>query len=95
MQLLKKQKLHRKEESQQFLMGPEWPPYSLDLNTCDFFLWGNIKDDCYPANLKTDFIVTKKVVRNIKDDMLKKVFTSFRKRIEFCTNSHGSHFENK
>ncbi|EZA51839.1 hypothetical protein X777_09634, partial [Ooceraea biroi] len=34
------------------------------------------------------------VVSNIKDDMLEKVFTSFRKRIDFCTNSDGAHFEN-
>lgn len=31
------------------------------------------------------------VVRNIADDMLEKVFTSFYKRIEFCTNSDGAH----
>ena len=24
--------------------GLEWPPYSPDLNSCDFFLWGYIKD---------------------------------------------------
>jgi len=36
----------------------------------------------------------KKVVSNIKDDILEKVFTSFCKRIEFCTDSNGAHFEN-
>ncbi|EFN82116.1 hypothetical protein EAI_11815, partial [Harpegnathos saltator] len=36
----------------------------------------------------------KKVVSNIKDDMLEKVFMTFHKRIEFCTNSDGAHFEN-
>ncbi|EZA55138.1 hypothetical protein X777_05325 [Ooceraea biroi] len=35
----------------------------------------------------------KKVISNIKDDMLEKVFTRLRKRIEFCTNSDGAHFE--
>ncbi|EZA51810.1 hypothetical protein X777_09567 [Ooceraea biroi] len=75
----------------------EWPPYSPDLNPCDFFLWGYIKDHCYPGNPETvsDLVVAiKKVVSNIKDDMLEKVFTSFRKRIDFCTNSDGAHFEN-
>ncbi|EZA55091.1 hypothetical protein X777_05363 [Ooceraea biroi] len=75
----------------------EWPPYSPDLNPCDFFLWGYIKDHCYAGNPETvsDLVVAiKKVVSNIKDDMLEKVFTSFRKRIDFCTNSDGAHFEN-
>ncbi|EZA62935.1 hypothetical protein X777_15527 [Ooceraea biroi] len=77
--------------------GLEWPPYSPDLNPCDFFLWGYIKDHCYAENPDTvsDLVVAiKKVVSNIKDDMLEKVFTSFRKRIDFCTNSDGAHFEN-
>ncbi|EZA54526.1 hypothetical protein X777_03334, partial [Ooceraea biroi] len=77
--------------------GLEWPPYSPDLNPCDFFLWGYIKDHCYAGNPETvsDLVVAiKKVVSNIKDDMLEKVFTSFRKRIDFCTNSDGAHFEN-
>ncbi|EZA61377.1 hypothetical protein X777_12330, partial [Ooceraea biroi] len=77
--------------------GLEWPPYSPDLYPCDLFLWGYIKDHCYAENPETvsDLVVAiKKVVSNIKDDMLEKVFTSFRKRIDFCTNSDGAHFEN-
>ncbi|EZA60801.1 hypothetical protein X777_13633, partial [Ooceraea biroi] len=69
----------------------------LGLNPCDFFLWEYIKDHCYAGNPETvsDLVVAiKKVVSNIKDDMLEKVFTSFRKRIDFCTNSDGAHFEN-
>ena len=27
--------------------GIEWPPYSPDLNPCDFFLWGYLKDRVY------------------------------------------------
>jgi len=77
--------------------GLEWPPYSPDLNPCYFFLWGYIKDNCYAGNPETvpDLVAAiKKVVSNIKDDILEKVFTSFRKRIEFCTDSNGAHFEN-
>jgi len=75
----------------------EWPPYSSDLNSCDFFFWGYIKDNCYAKNPKTvsDLVAAiKKVVSNITDDILEKVCTSFRKRIEFCTYSNGAHFEN-
>ncbi|EFN62753.1 hypothetical protein EAG_08618, partial [Camponotus floridanus] len=74
----------------------EWPPYSPDLNPYDYFLWGYIKDNCYSGNpeIVPDLIAEiKKVVNNIKDNILKKVFTSFRKRIEFCTDSNGVHFE--
>ncbi|KYQ51744.1 hypothetical protein ALC60_09133, partial [Trachymyrmex zeteki] len=31
-----------------------------------------------------------KVISNIKNDMLEKVFMSFRKKIVFCTNSDGA-----
>jgi len=68
-----------------YLGGLEWPPYSPDLNPYDFFLWGYIKDNCYARNSKTvpDLVAAiKKIVSNI-NDILEKVFTSFRKRIEF------------
>ena len=33
----------------------EWSPYTpLDLNPCDFFLWGYIKDHCYSENPTTE-----------------------------------------
>ncbi|GBM98968.1 hypothetical protein AVEN_181010-1 [Araneus ventricosus] len=28
----------------------DWPPYSPDLNPCDSFLWGYIKDKVYAGN---------------------------------------------
>ncbi|EZA62136.1 hypothetical protein X777_03743 [Ooceraea biroi] len=45
--------------------GLEWPPYSPDLNPCDFFLWGYIKDHCYAGNPETvsDLVVAIKKVR--------------------------------
>lgn len=64
-----------------------------DLNPCNFFLWGYIKDNCYVGNPKTvpDLVAAiKKIVSNIKDDILKKIFTNFRKRIEFCIDSNGA-----
>jgi len=27
--------------------GLDWPPYSPDLNPCDFYLWGFLKDEVY------------------------------------------------
>ena len=34
--------------------GIGWPPYSPDLNACDFFLWGYIKDHCNSENPTTE-----------------------------------------
>ena len=31
----------------------EWPPYSPDLNPCNFFSWVYIKDHCYFKNPTT------------------------------------------
>ncbi|GBO12250.1 hypothetical protein AVEN_243118-1 [Araneus ventricosus] len=31
-------------------MGIDWPPYSPDLNPCDSFLWGYMKDKVYAGN---------------------------------------------
>ena len=30
-----------------------WPPYSLDLNSCDYFLWGYLKERIYQNNPQT------------------------------------------
>ena len=30
--------------------GVDWSPYSLDMKSCDFFLWGNLKDNVYYYN---------------------------------------------
>ena len=71
--------------------GLEWPPYSPDLNPCDFFLWGYIIDHCYTESPQT----VDDLVRAIKKtEILEKVFNSFRNRIELCSDSNGSHFEN-
>ncbi|GBL92276.1 hypothetical protein AVEN_35828-1 [Araneus ventricosus] len=34
-------------------MGIAWPPYFPDLNACDSFLWGNIRDKGYANNPET------------------------------------------
>ena len=56
--------------------GIKWPPYSPDLNSCDFFLQGYIKDHCYFENpMKTEELM--KAIRNnvksILDEILSKV----------------------
>ena len=55
------------------------------------------ENHCYAFSPKTNdqFVASiNKVVGGIAKDMLENVFMSFRKRIDFCKNSDGTHFEN-
>lgn len=36
-----------------FNCGWTWPPYSPDLNPCDFYLWGYLKDRVYRRSPRT------------------------------------------
>jgi hypothetical protein len=36
-----------------FGFGWSWPPYSLDLNPCDYLLWGFLKNNVYWNNPHT------------------------------------------
>ncbi|XP_053203876.1 uncharacterized protein LOC128388492 [Panonychus citri] len=77
--------------------GIEWPPYSPDLNPCDFFLWGYLKDRVYqrnPKDLNQLESAIKNEVANIDDEMLNRVYIGFLRRLEACHLSGGGHFEN-
>lgn len=76
--------------------GIEWPPYSPDLNPCDFFLWGFIKDKIYESAPGSEAELVKAInnqVKDITDDMLDRVYTGFLRRLEACSCSKGDHFE--
>ena len=45
-----------------------WPPYSPDLNPCDFFLWGHMKDYVFKKETKT--------LNDLKKSILKKELVS-------------------
>ena len=55
-----------------------WPPRSLDLTPCDFFLWGYVKDLVYVPPLPTsvDDLKTRitEVLKTIDPDMLVRVW---------------------
>lgn len=77
--------------------GIEWPPYSPDLNPCDFFLWGFLKDRAYvdaPKNSDELKKAIEKAKKLIKADMLERVFHSFVTRLEIIERNGGGHFEN-
>ncbi len=62
-----------------------WPPQSLDLNACDYFLWGYLKQRVYAtkvASLEELKVRIQTEIVGIQKSMLKKVFESFEKRVK-------------
>jgi histone-lysine N-methyltransferase SETMAR len=77
--------------------GLEWPPYSPDLNPCDFFLWGHLKDRVYqppPQTIEQLKEAIRREIRAIGSEVLKSVFVNFEKRLRHLIVSEGRHFEN-
>ena len=76
-----------------------WPPYSPDLNPCDYFLWGCLKDKIFrskPASLNDLKTQIQKEVAEIGKDaeLLGKVFDNFELRLRHLVAASGAHFEN-
>ena len=77
--------------------GLEWPPYSPDINPCDFFLWGYLKDRVYRTSPKTidDLkLAIQTEINGVRTEVLKSVTDNFKKRIYNLVASEGEHFEN-
>lgn len=76
--------------------GIEWPPYSPDLNPCDFWLWGYLKDKVFKTNpetldeLKRTII---SVVNAIDPETFGRVIRGFESRLNALVDCNGAHFE--
>ena len=74
----------------------EWSPHSPDLNPCDFFLWGHLKD-CIYRNKPTTLQQLKENVlqysRDIDQHLCERVIQSFKKRMKVCVQRKGRHLE--
>jgi inhibitor of nuclear factor kappa-B kinase subunit alpha len=72
-----------------------WPARSPDLNPCDFYLWGNIKDKVYSNNPHT-LVELKQSIRetisSIEVSELKLVSNNIFERLEACLRAEGRHF---
>ena len=76
--------------------GVEWPPYSPDLNPCDFFLWGHLKDKVYrdkPTTLVDLKAGIKREVDSIDRTALANVFQGFESRLHAVIEREGGHIE--
>jgi inhibitor of nuclear factor kappa-B kinase subunit alpha len=73
-----------------------WPARSPDLNPCDFYLWGNLKDKVYSNNPHT-LVELKQCIRetisSIEVSKQKLVSNNIFKRLEACLKAEGRHFE--
>ena len=79
-----------------FLDKTMWPPRSPDLNPCDFFLWGYLKQRVYnplPKTLEALRMNIEREMKNISQRTLKDTFLNFRKRCELFISAGGGHIE--
>jgi len=64
------------------------PPHSPDTTSCDFFLWGYVKDRVYvpplPANIPVPKIPISTAIETITADMLQTVWNKLDCRVDVC-----------
>ncbi|GFU31976.1 uncharacterized protein TNCV_1340331 [Trichonephila clavipes] len=75
--------------------GPvNWPPRSCDLTPLDYFLWGYVKSLVYADKLQTlDHLEDniRRVIADIRPQMLEKVIENWTSRLDYIRASRGSH----
>jgi inhibitor of nuclear factor kappa-B kinase subunit alpha len=73
-----------------------WPARSPDLNPCDFYLWGNLKQKVYKTNSHT-IEELKENIRNevsaISPGELQRVITNLVWWCQECARADGDHFQ--
>ncbi|GBN89992.1 hypothetical protein AVEN_204019-1 [Araneus ventricosus] len=77
-------------------MGIDWLPYSPELNHCDSFLWGYIKDKVYAGNLQSiEDLKTaiQTVIESIETSILQRVMQNFALRLRHIIAIDGRHIE--
>ncbi|GFX94298.1 transposable element Tc3 transposase [Trichonephila clavipes] len=75
--------------------GPvNWPPRSCDLTPLDYFLWGYVKSLVYADKPQTlDHLEDniRRVIADIRPQMLEKVIKNWMSRLDYIRASRGSH----
>ncbi|GFS78024.1 putative LOC100569746 [Trichonephila clavipes] len=75
--------------------GPvNWPPRSWDLTPLDYFLWGYVKSFVYadkPQTLDHLKDSIRRVIADIRPQMLEKVIENWTSRLDYIRASRGSH----
>jgi hypothetical protein len=74
-----------------------WPPYSPDLNPCDYFLWGFLKDRVFSENIGNISLLKEKIKQvcaEITEEMCERVLNNLLFRLNYCVMKNGKHFSN-
>ena len=81
---------------ERFHGGSMWPPHSPDLNPCDFFLWGFMKEQIFrenPTNLLQLRAAIINVFHVVTEDLCRKVVNNSKVRLEEVLRQDGRHIE--
>ncbi len=90
--------LERRLESEGFWSKECWPPNSPNLNPLDFYVWGAVESKAcatYHSSVDALKASVEEKWANMSADMLKKVCSKFRSRLERCVEAEGGVFEKK
>ncbi|GFS75536.1 putative LOC100569746 [Trichonephila clavipes] len=75
--------------------GPvNWPPRSCDFTPLDYFLWGYVKSLVYADKPQTlDHLENniRRVIADIRPQMLEKIIENWTSRLDYIRASRGSH----
>ena len=70
-----------------------WPPYSPDLNPCDYYLWGRAKEDYLSSpNIQHHKIAFENKMADISLEECQKAIDDFPRRLQLCLGAEGGHF---
>ena len=73
-----------------------WPARSPDLNPCDFFLWGYVKNQVFSDSPETVAELKDQIrqkLSQVTPEMCQRTLQNFVKRVRACTAVQGRHFE--
>jgi hypothetical protein len=76
--------------------GQNWLPNSRDLNPCDYFLWGFLKEKIFPKKLQTIVELRAAIIQacnEITEDMCRQVINIITIRVEEVARRNGGHTE--
>jgi hypothetical protein len=78
-----------------FASRQNWPPNSPDLNPCDYFLWGFLKEKLFPKKPQTIMELRALIIQTCKitEDVCRRVINTITVHVEEAARHNGGHVE--
>jgi hypothetical protein len=78
-----------------FACGLDWPPNSPDLNPCDYFLWGFLKEKIFPKKTANKYGIGNTNHSGLQrdEDICRRVINIITVRVEEVARRNGGHIE--